>query len=89
MPNSRPPTRKSWVTDTGRRITVGQSLEPLKRSPGFLADGLFDISYGPKDVVLLDGNIVHGITGLRDTPGKGMATRRELERFSATAVPFF
>ena len=26
--------RKSWVTD-GRRITVGQSLEPLKRSPGY------------------------------------------------------
>ena len=50
----------------------------------FLADGLFDISYGPKDVVLLDGNIVHGITGLRDTPGKGMATRRELAWNSAT-----
>ena len=49
----------------------------------FLADGLFDISYGPKDVVLLDGNIVHGITGLRDHPGKGMTSRRELERFSA------
>ena len=48
----------------------------------FLADGLFDISYGPCDIVLLDGNIPHGITNLRDLPGKGGASRRELERFS-------
>ena len=37
----------------------------------FLADGLVDISYGPTDVVLLDGNIPHGITNLRDLPGQG------------------
>ena len=36
-----------------------------------IVDGLFDISYGPKDVVLIDGNILHGITGLRDLPGQG------------------
>ena len=32
----------------------------------FLADGLFGISYGPHDVVLLDGNIPHSITNLSD-----------------------
>ena len=49
----------------------------------FLADGLVDISYGPTDVVLLDGNIPHGITNLRDLPGQGTASRPELKRFSA------
>ena len=48
----------------------------------FLADGLFDLSYGPTDVVLLDGNHLHGITSLRDHKGGGQASRRELERFS-------
>ena len=48
----------------------------------FLADGLFDISYGPSDIVLLDGNIPHGITNIRDLPGKGQSSRAELERFS-------
>ena len=52
-------------------------------------DGLFDISYGPADVVLLDGNILHGITGLRDHPGKGTASRPELERFSAILFSSF
>ena len=37
----------------------------------FLADGLFDLSYGPYDVVLLDGNLAHGITCLRALPGQG------------------
>ena len=48
----------------------------------FLADGLVDISYGPTDVVLLDGNIPHGITTLRDFPGQGGVSRPELERFT-------
>jgi hypothetical protein len=49
----------------------------------FLADGLVDISYGPTDIVLLDGNIPHGITNLRDFKGKGTCARAQLERFSA------
>jgi hypothetical protein len=36
----------------------------------FLADGLFDISYGPNDIVLLDGNIPPGVTGLGDISHK-------------------
>ena len=55
----------------------------------FLVDGLFDLSYGPEDVVLLDGNLVHGVTGLRDLPGEGQASRCELERFSAILFSSF
>ena len=55
----------------------------------FIADGLFDISYGPEDVVILDGNILHGITGLRDLPGQGQRSRNELERFSAILFSSF
>ena len=51
----------------------------------FAADGLFDLSYGPTDAVLLDGNMMHGITGLRDRPGGGQRARSELERFSVIA----
>ena len=47
----------------------------------FLADGLFDLSYGPRDVVLLDGNVPHGITRLSGPKGVS-AKRTELERFS-------
>ena len=55
----------------------------------FLADGLFDLSYGPADIVILDGNEVHGITGLRDHPGQGKQSRPELERFSAILFSTF
>ena len=55
----------------------------------FIADGLFDISYGPEDVVLLDGNIAHGITCLCDLPGGGKRSRQELERFSAIVFSSF
>ena len=55
----------------------------------FLTDGLFDISYGPEDMVLLDGNILHGITGLRDLPGGGQKSRPELERFSVIVFSDF
>ena len=48
----------------------------------FLADGLFDLSYGPRDVVLMDGNVAHGVTNLRDLPNGHVKGRRELERFS-------
>ena len=47
----------------------------------FLADGLFDISYGPRDVVILDGNVPHGITRL-SAPKGTVGSRAELERFS-------
>ena len=55
----------------------------------FLADGLFDISYGPLDAVVLDGNIPHGITTLRDFPGQGGVSRPELERFSVIVFSTF
>ena len=35
----------------------------------FLADGLFDLSYGPRDVIILDGRFAHGVTTLRQLPG--------------------
>ena len=55
----------------------------------FVADGLFDISYGPTDVVLLDGNVLHGITSLRDHKGGGQQSRCELERFSVIVFSSF
>ena len=55
----------------------------------FLVDGLFDISYGPHDVVLLDGNIPHGITNLSDLPGEGHLSHVEHERFSGILFPDF
>ena len=47
----------------------------------FAADGMFDLSYGPRDVVLLDGNLPHGITRL-SAPKGTTGSRAELERFS-------
>jgi hypothetical protein len=60
----------------------------------FLADGLFDISYGPNDIVLLDGNIPPGVTGLGDISHKGkrgahLPKRAELERFSVIMFSHF
>ena len=76
--------------------------EWVRRAAGgrlVILDGLFDLSYGPADVVLLDGNILHSITGLRDLPGqgsfprcaagKGKRARHELERFSAIVFSDF
>jgi len=48
----------------------------------YLADGLVDLSYGPRDVVLLDGNFAHGITTLRALAGQGgKKSPPELQRF--------
>ena len=55
----------------------------------FAADGLFDLSYGPTDVVLLDGNIPHGVTNLRDLPGEGATARPQLTRFSGIMFSTF
>ena len=49
----------------------------------YIFDGLWDLSYGPRDVVLLDGRFTHGVSGLRDLPGTNQdSTRAELQRFS-------
>ena len=49
----------------------------------FLFDGLFDLSYGPRDLVLLDGRYTHGVSALRDLKGVNQTgSRPELRRFS-------
>jgi hypothetical protein len=66
---------------------------PVPRAAVVVADGLFDISYGPTVVVLLDGNVpAHGITNLRELPSGGSAggaARKELERFSVIVFSDF
>ena len=48
----------------------------------FCFDGMFDLSYGPQDLILLDGQYTHGVTVLRDLPGHNQGKgRMELERF--------
>ena len=51
-----------------------------------LVDGMFDLEYGPRDVVLIDGNYLHGITSLQGLPGDGQVSKRrgrlQLNRFS-------
>ena len=63
---------------------------PVPRAAVVVADGLFDISYGPTVVVLLDGNVpAHGITNLSELPSGGSAggaARKELERFSVSIL---
>jgi len=46
----------------------------------FLADGIFSLQYGPRDVVLFSGNWPHGITNIKQ---KGAEVRtNEMNRFS-------
>ena len=48
-----------------------------------MADGLINLSYGPRDIVLIDGNYLHGVTSLRAPSACGnQKGRQELERFS-------
>jgi len=47
-----------------------------------LVDGLVDLSYGPRDVVILNGNYMHAVTELRDLPGPRHQGQPELTRFS-------
>ena len=47
----------------------------------FSLDGLFDLEYGPCDVLLMDGRFAHGVTTLRDLP-RTPGPRPELERYS-------
>ena len=36
----------------------------------FIADGLLPLSYGPRDIVLLNPNVFHGVTNLQALPGR-------------------
>jgi hypothetical protein len=47
----------------------------------FLLDGLFDLEYGPRDVLLLDGRFAHGVTTLRGLPHT-VGSHTQLERHS-------
>ena len=56
----------------------------------FMADGMFDLSYGPRDLVLLDGTHPHGVTNLKGIHHDGLeGERSELERFSLIAFSTF
>ena len=47
--------------------------EFMKKQNGgdlFIADGLLPLSYGPRDIVLLNPNVFHGITNLQALPGR-------------------
>ena len=47
-------------------------------------DCLWDLSWPPQDLVILDGRFAHGVTDLRDLPGaKQNGLRPQLQRFSA------
>jgi|TARA_B110000196_G_scaffold77274_1_gene66261 hypothetical protein len=47
-----------------------------------LIDGLFDLSYGPRDLVLLDGNYMHAVSRLRALPTAAHVRVPQLERRS-------
>lgn len=47
-----------------------------------LLDGLFDLAYGPRDLVLLDGNFMHTVTRLRALPTPPCTRPPQLERRS-------
>ena len=52
----------------------------------FQADGLFDLSYGPYDAVLMDGNLAHGVTCLAALKGRGHLQGRAPLRRSSLIV---
>ena len=48
-----------------------------------LVDGMFNLEYGPRDVVLLDGSFLHGVSRLQELGGtQHMESRPQLSRFS-------
>ena len=58
----------------------------------FLADGLFDLSYGPEDLVILNGNCAHGVERLCALRHPGVHHPKgttELQRFSAIMFSTF
>ena len=80
-----PPTpMPALLFGRGLFTTGPQGCGPSRGQGGrlFLANGLVDISYGPYDVCLLDGNFEHAVTTLRDLPGAKSSSRPELTRFS-------
>ena len=49
----------------------------------FLADGMFRLDYGPRDVVLMDGNWAHGVSNLRhNSQSESTCTRFSMISFS-------
>ena len=52
------PGNYAWNGSEWQQVMQGARL--------ILVDGWFDISYGPRDLVFLDGNYMHGISSLCD-----------------------
>ena len=65
------PGNYAWNGSEWQQVMQGARL--------ILVDGWFDISYGPRDLVFLDGNYMHGISSLCDLPRQKPT---QLERFS-------
>jgi hypothetical protein len=78
-----PPASPSKPNQPFSTAAHAQWVRKHKGGRLFMFDGLWDLSWGPKDVVILDGRFTHGVTVLRDLPGMNLTgPRGELTRYS-------
>ena len=79
-PSPLPSASSSFMpSEGGDWVCIGEGGEL------YLADGAIKVPYGPRDLVLINGNFMHGVFMLRDPKGGKavVAGRPEFERFSA------
>ena len=68
--------------------TVWEEVSPGKweRACGggrtFFADSVLSLEYGPRDLLIMNGNVPHGITNLKQINSKMPSKGNQLERFS-------
>ena len=67
---------------TVHKYVTGQWCATARGGRLILLDGLFDLSYGPRDAVLLDGSFLHAVTRLRGMPTPPSVSVPPLERRS-------
>lgn len=73
-------TNHIWDDNRGewQRICDGGSL--------FFADGMFRLDYSPNDIILFDGNILHGVTNLK---AKGIKRKIKLNHTQGSVYSYF
>ena len=80
--NHRDPPTPTFAAVGGHSNYALKDRKFIQKQRGgnlFLVDGMFRLDYGPRDLILFDGNVAHGVTNMRHLPnGQG-----KLNRFSS------
>ena len=69
------PTFALLFGDTTHKLQGNKWVDPRLGGTLFFMDGLLELKYSPRDIMIIDGNIAHGVTNVIDSGSKDVTER--------------